>query len=255
MNFILSPLARIGAWIAAAFADVAVIYGRGRRDARRDLRQATANITTIESSNDQFNEAACRATADLYMLLSRTPQGVYPYAGIPWYSTVFGRDGIITAMMALFLVLWLVSQDQKIKDAVQRAFTHPFASMTEGTTGLLPKKPEVMAAEVQASQGSFDSAAMVELNMLRRVVQDLMKSLQDPSNELDKVVKLDVTGVLLLQLGGQVLERAGLAQADHVLGHVVGVGGFEIGAASTGTAKWRIEWDSASDSLDFNWVG
>ena len=34
-----------------------------------------------------------------------------------------------------------------------------------------------------------------------------------------------------------------------------GTGGFEIGAATTGTAKWRIEWDSASDSLDFNWVG
>jgi hypothetical protein len=34
-----------------------------------------------------------------------------------------------------------------------------------------------------------------------------------------------------------------------------GTGGFEIGAASSGTAKWRIEWDSASDSLDFNWVG
>ncbi|GJD64881.1 hypothetical protein MPEAHAMD_5066 [Methylobacterium frigidaeris] len=73
------------------------------RDARRDLRKATANITTIESSNDQFNEAACRSTADLYMLLSRTPNGVYPYAGIPWYSTVFGRDGIITAMMTLWI--------------------------------------------------------------------------------------------------------------------------------------------------------
>jgi hypothetical protein len=34
-----------------------------------------------------------------------------------------------------------------------------------------------------------------------------------------------------------------------------GTGGFEIGAATTGAAKWRIEWDSASDSLDFNWVG
>ena len=34
-----------------------------------------------------------------------------------------------------------------------------------------------------------------------------------------------------------------------------GTGGFEISVASTGTAKWRIEWDSASDSLDFNWVG
>ena len=34
-----------------------------------------------------------------------------------------------------------------------------------------------------------------------------------------------------------------------------GTGGFEIGAATTGASKWRIEWDSASDSLDFNWVG
>jgi len=34
-----------------------------------------------------------------------------------------------------------------------------------------------------------------------------------------------------------------------------GTGGFEISAASSGTAKWRIEWDSASDSLDFNWGG
>ncbi|WP_298952612.1 amylo-alpha-1,6-glucosidase [uncultured Methylobacterium sp.] len=73
------------------------------RDARRDLRAATADITTIESSNDQFNEAACRSTADLYMLATRTPHGIYPYAGIPWYSTVFGRDGIITAMMALWI--------------------------------------------------------------------------------------------------------------------------------------------------------
>ncbi|MBO1021017.1 amylo-alpha-1,6-glucosidase [Methylobacterium sp. SD274] len=80
-----------------------VIFARAYRDARRDLRQLTAGITTIISSNDQFNEAACRATADLYMLASRTPEGIYPFAGIPWYSTVFGRDGIITAMMALWI--------------------------------------------------------------------------------------------------------------------------------------------------------
>ncbi|WP_204262825.1 glycogen debranching N-terminal domain-containing protein [Methylobacterium sp. BTF04] len=80
-----------------------VIFARAYRDSRRDLRALTAGITTIIASNDQFNEAACRATADLYMLASRTPEGIYPFAGIPWYSTVFGRDGIITAMMALWV--------------------------------------------------------------------------------------------------------------------------------------------------------
>ncbi|GEO97726.1 amylo-alpha-1,6-glucosidase [Methylobacterium haplocladii] len=79
------------------------IFARAYRDSRRDQRQLTAGITTIISSNDQFNEALCRATADLYMLASRTQEGIYPFAGIPWYSTVFGRDGIITAMMALWI--------------------------------------------------------------------------------------------------------------------------------------------------------
>jgi glycogen debranching enzyme len=79
------------------------IFARAYRDNRRDLRGLTAGITTIISSNDQFNEGLCRATADLYMLATRTQEGLYPFAGIPWYSTVFGRDGIITAMMALWI--------------------------------------------------------------------------------------------------------------------------------------------------------
>ncbi|WP_460448696.1 amylo-alpha-1,6-glucosidase [Alsobacter sp. SYSU BS001988] len=73
------------------------------RDKRRAGRAATRGIATVESSNEIFNEFLCRSTSDLYMLTTDTEHGLYPYAGIPWYSTVFGRDGIITAMQLLWI--------------------------------------------------------------------------------------------------------------------------------------------------------
>jgi glycogen debranching enzyme len=71
--------------------------------ARRDLKGATLRAATVETSHDVFNEMMCRSTADLYMLMTDTAQGVYPYAGIPWYCTTFGRDGLVTALQTLWL--------------------------------------------------------------------------------------------------------------------------------------------------------
>jgi len=70
---------------------------------RREMRRSTAGATSIETSNDIFNEVLCQSMADLNMLMTDTPQGRYPYAGIPWYSTTFGRDGIITALQMLWI--------------------------------------------------------------------------------------------------------------------------------------------------------
>jgi glycogen debranching enzyme len=77
-------------------------FMRGLLAAHRELRRGAQNACTVASSNDIFNEIVCRSMADLYMLMTRTPQGPYPYAGIPWYSTTFGRDGLITAMQMLW---------------------------------------------------------------------------------------------------------------------------------------------------------
>ena len=75
---------------------------RGLIAARREMREQTQECTSVETSNDRFNEILCRSASDLAMLMTDTPQGRYPYAGIPWFSTTFGRDGLITALQMLW---------------------------------------------------------------------------------------------------------------------------------------------------------
>jgi glycogen debranching enzyme len=75
---------------------------RGLIAARRGMRKANQGRSWVETSNDRFNEMLCRSAADLAMLMTDTPQGRYPYAGIPWFSTTFGRDGLITAIQMLW---------------------------------------------------------------------------------------------------------------------------------------------------------
>jgi chemotaxis protein MotB len=97
----------------------------------------------------------------------------------------------VTAMMALFLVLWLTSQDQKIKDAIARSFKNPFSSVTKESTGIISNK-EMQA--VKSTSGNFDSASAIELNILRRISEDLMKILQsNPETPDENNLKLELT--------------------------------------------------------------
>ena len=78
-------------------------YEAAEPEAFLALDAAREQYATFDSSSERFNQWVRRSAADLRMLVSTTPHGEYPYAGVPWFSTPFGRDGIITALQTLWV--------------------------------------------------------------------------------------------------------------------------------------------------------
>src|SRR3954449_4030390 len=141
-------------------------FFRGLLAHRREMRRSTAGAASIETSNDIFNEVLCQAMADLNMLMTETPQGRYPYAGIPWYSTTFGRDGLITALQ----MLWV---DPRIAQGVLRRLAFYQAKAVDPLADAAPGKilHEMRGGEMAALRevpfaqyyGSVDSTALFVL--------------------------------------------------------------------------------------------
>lgn len=70
------------------------------------LEMESANLPlsslTFQTDNNIVARAIANAQTDIFMLLTEEPSKIlYPYAGIPWFSAPFGRDGIITAYQML----------------------------------------------------------------------------------------------------------------------------------------------------------
>ena len=95
-------------------------------DAQRDLLQsaedASITQTRLLTSNRELGTLIVRSQADLQMMMAGNPEGDYPYGGVPWFNTVFGRDGIITAMECLWFapaiaksVLKFLAQTQAVE--------------------------------------------------------------------------------------------------------------------------------------------
>ena len=78
-------------------------YAKAIRHAETETKASIHSIPAISSSNSRFNDWMARSLADVQMMTIGNPEINYPYAGVPWFSTVFGRDGIITALEMLWV--------------------------------------------------------------------------------------------------------------------------------------------------------
>ena len=94
-------------------------------------RQRTTG-TAIETSDTSFNGWLARSRSDLDMLVTETQAGPYPYGGIPWFCTSFGRDGLITALQCLWLDPDLAKGVLNFLAATQATETDPMRDAQPG---------------------------------------------------------------------------------------------------------------------------
>ena len=113
----------------------------------RKAQEAGARLAT---SNEACDEWLNRSIADLVMMTTQTGQGPYPYAGVPWFSTPFGRDALIVARQTLwmmpdlargvlgFLAANQADEDDPARDAQPGKILHEMRHGEMAGTGEIP---------------------------------------------------------------------------------------------------------------------
>ncbi|HEY6643793.1 amylo-alpha-1,6-glucosidase [Povalibacter sp.] len=78
-------------------------FRRAAQLAGDSMGQRLRQGATVTSPARLFNQWLDRSRSDLALLTTPLATGPYPYAGIPWFATQFGRDAIITALQTLWI--------------------------------------------------------------------------------------------------------------------------------------------------------
>jgi chemotaxis protein MotB len=137
----------------------------------------------------------------------------------------------VTAMMALFLVLWLTAQSPEIKQAVARSFTSPFSSPDEPRIGLLDK-PE-SHTDSDPRNGEFPLPAAVETTVLKRLTQQIFEALNSSSSE-------DLSTVVQVRFDASSLRINVFDRPTHAVFHPNSDQLTEFGRFVFSTLSWQV---------------
>lgn len=126
-------------------------YEGAKLKLKDDLQYHKEIMADVRTGNEQFTHWINRSRTDLISLLAQTSSGhSYPYAGVPWYNTAFGRDGLLTAYQTLWLapniskqvLLFLAEHQAAAEDAAKDAepgkILHEMRDGEMANTGEIP---------------------------------------------------------------------------------------------------------------------
>jgi glycogen debranching enzyme len=128
--------AELGVDIAALDAtrtSAPIGYAEALSRRRRESGDRMGQSARIRTSDELFNRWIAGSWRDMRMLMTATPEGDMPYAGIPWYVAPFGRDSLTTALQ-------LLPFDASIARGTLRFLAHRQARRDDNRTDQEPGK-------------------------------------------------------------------------------------------------------------------
>jgi chemotaxis protein MotB len=102
----------------------------------------------------------------------------------------------VTAMMALFMVLWISAQDKEILIATSKYFQNPFRSPMNATSGVLPfnsNKTSNASGNESGSEKEQDRNKQIQMTFLNSVAADFYRLLHLDENLAGKPIDIQVT--------------------------------------------------------------
>ena len=95
----------------------------------------------------------------------------------------------VTAMMALFMVLWICAQDKKILIATSKYFKQPFNAVKENAVGIMPKSE----GGTKGKDHAADTTIAANLAFLNSLAAELNRMIKIDKEDDEKPIDMEVT--------------------------------------------------------------